>query len=91
MREGRERHFADITVEVDPGDEEETVVEDYVTVRLKRPDSRPEPESDAPTTYNAAFGSKRSETHAKLEIDIATSLEPDMEIESSDRRIRLRE
>ena len=70
-------------------------MEDDVTdVRLGRPDSQPELESNAPTIHNAAARSTRSETHAEPETEMATSLEPDMEIETSDRspgRIRLRE
>ena len=50
VREGRTRHFDDITDEGDPEDDEETVVEgDVVDVRLGRPDSQPEPELNTPT------------------------------------------
>ena len=88
FREGRTRHFADITAEGDPGGYEDTVVEGGVMdVRLGIPDSESEPEFNAPATPNAASRSTRSETHA----EVATSIGTDMEIESSDRRVRLRE
>ena len=60
-------------------------------VRLGRPCPLPEPESNAPATHNAASRSTRSETHAEPEAEVATSVGTDMEIESSDRRVRLRE
>ena len=50
------------TAEGDPGDDKETVVEGDVTgVRLRRPDSQPEPESNATTIHNAASRSTRLE------------------------------
>ena len=92
VREGRTRHFADITAEGDPADDEETVVEGGVMdVRVGRPGSQPEPEFSAPAIPNAAPRSARSETHAEPEAEVATSIASDMEIESRDRRVRLRE
>ena len=68
VREGRARHFADITDWGDPED----VVEGVVDVRLRRPDSQP----DAPSH------SARSETHAEPEAEVSTAAGTDMEIES---------
>ena len=66
VREGRTRHFADITDEGDPEEYEPMVVEgDVMDVRLGRPDSQPEPELNAPANPNAPSHSSRSETHAK--------------------------
>ena len=54
VREGRTRHFADITDEGDPEDDEPMVVEgDVMDVRLARPDSQPEPELNVPANPNA--------------------------------------
>ena len=54
VREGRTRHFADITDEGDPEDDEQMVVEgDVMDVRLGKPDSQPEPELNAPANCNA--------------------------------------
>ena len=90
VREGRTRHFADITAEGDPEDDEEMVVEGSVMdVRLGRPDSKPEPEFNAPATPNAASRSVRSETHAEPKAEVSTSIGTDMEIGSSYRRVRL--
>ena len=51
VREGRTRHFADITDEGDPEDDEPMVVRgDVMDVRLGRPDSQPEPEAEASTS-----------------------------------------
>ena len=61
VREGRTRHFADITDEGDPEDDEPMVVEgDAFDIRLGRPDSQPEPELNA----NATSRSTRSGTHS---------------------------
>ena len=92
VREGRTRHFADITEEGDPEDDEPMVVEgDVMDVRLGRPDSQPEPELNAPANSNAPSHSDRSETHAEPEAEVSTSAGTDMEIGVSDRRVRLRE
>ena len=56
-----------------------------------RPDSQPEPEFNAPATPNATSRSTRSETHAEPETQVATSIGTDTEIESRDRRVRVRE
>ena len=61
---------------------------DVTDVRLGRPNSQPEPESNAPTFHSGASRSTRSETHAEREAEIATSLDAEMEIESSNRRVR---
>ena len=73
VREGRTRHFADITDEEDLEDDEQMVVEgDVMDVRLGRPDSQPEPEElNAPANSNASSRSARSETHAEPEADIS--------------------
>ena len=61
VREGRTRHFADITAEGDPHDDEETFVEGDVTdVRPQRPDSQPEPESNAATIHKHKIRDPRS-------------------------------
>ena len=92
VREGRTRHFADITEEGDPEDDEPMVVEgDVVDVRLGRPDSQPEPELNAPANSNAPSHSDRSETHAEPEAEVSTSAGTDMEIGVSDRRVIFRE
>ena len=76
----------------DPEDDEETFVEgDVMDVRLGRPDSQPEPELNAPANPNAPSHSSRSETHAEPEAEASTSAMTDMEIGSSDRRVRFRE
>ena len=54
-------------------------------VRLGRPDSQPEPESNAPVNPDATSGSTRSETHAEPEADVSTSIGTDMEIDARDR------
>ena len=91
VREGRTRHFADITDERDPEDDEPIIVEGGVMdVRLGRPDSQPEPELDAPANSNASSRSARSETHAEPEAEASTSAGTDMEI-GADRRVRFRE
>ena len=65
VREGRMRHFADITDGWDPEDDEQMVAEeDVMDVRLGRPDSQPEPELNEPANSNATSRSARSETHA---------------------------
>ena len=92
VREGRTRHFADTTNEGGPEDDEETVVEsDVVDVRFGRPDSLPEPESNAPANPDVTSRSTRPETHAEPEAEVSTSISTDMEIGASDRRVRLRE
>ena len=92
LREGRARHVADITAEGDPEDDEETVVEGGVMdIRLGRSDSQPEPEFNAPATPNAASRRTRSETDAEPEAEVATPIGTDMEIKSSDRRVRFGE
>ena len=55
VRSGRTRHFADITDEGDPEDDEPMVVgSDVMDVRLGRPDSQLEPEQlNAPANSNA--------------------------------------
>ena len=88
VREGRTRHFADITEEGDPEDDEPMVVEgDVMDVRLGRPDSQPEPELNP----NAPSHSSRSETHAEPEAEASTSAMTDMENGVNDRRVRFRE
>ena len=91
--EGRTRHFADITDEGDPEDDESMVVEgDVVDVRFGRPDSQPEPEEhNAHANSNASSRSDRSETPAEPEGEVSTSAGTDMEIEVGDRRVRFRE
>ena len=92
VREGRTRHFDDITDEGDPEDDEPMVVEgDVMDVRLGRPDTQPEPELNAPANSNAPSHSDRSETHAEPEAEVSTSAGTDMEIGVSDRRERFRE
>ena len=92
VREGRTRHFADITDEGDPEDDEPTVVEgDVMDARLGRPDSQPEPELNAPANSNAPSHSSRSETHAEPEAEASTSAGTDMEIGVGHRRVRFRE
>ena len=54
VREGRTRHFADITDEGDSEDDDQKVVEgDVMDVRLCKPDSQPEPELNALANCNA--------------------------------------
>ena len=92
VREGRTRHFADITEEGDPEDDEPTVVEgDVMDVRLGRPDSQPEPELSASANSDASSPSDRSETYAEPEAEVSTSVATDMEIGVGDRRVRFRE
>ena len=92
VREGRTRHFADITDEGDPEDDEPIVVEgDVMDVRLGRPDSQPEPELNAPASSNAPLHSPRSETHAEPEAEASTSAGTGMEIGVRDRMVRFRE
>ena len=92
VREGRTRHFADITEEGDPEYDEPMIVEDdVVDVRLGRPDSQPELELNAPANSNASSHRSSSETHAKPEAEVSTSAGTDMEIGVSDRRVRFRE
>ena len=93
VREGRTRHFADITDEGDPEDDEPIFVEgDVMDVRLGRPDSQPEPEElNALANSIASSRSARSETHAEPEAEASTSAGTDMEIGVVDRRVRFRE
>ena len=92
VREGRTRHFADITDEGDPEDDEPTVVEgDVMDVRLGRPESQPEPELNAPANSDATSRSVRSETHLEPEVEVSTSAGTDTEIGTGDRRVRFRE
>ena len=92
VREGRMRHFADISDEGDPEDDEPMVVEgDVMDVRLGRPDSQPEPELNALANSNAPSQSSRSETHAEPEAEASTSAGTDMETGVNDRRVRFRE
>ena len=80
VREGRTRHFADVTFEGDPKDEEDTVAEsNFLDVRLGRPESQPEPESNAPANPDATSRSTRSEPHAEPEAEVSTSISTDME------------
>ena len=90
VREGRTRHFADITDEGDPEDDEPVVVEgDVMDVRLGRPHSQPEPEElNAPANSNAPSQSSRSETHAEPEAEASTSAGTDMETGVGDQRDR---
>ena len=67
------------------------VESDVVDVRFGRPDSLPEPESNAPSNPDVTSRSTRSETHAEPEAEVSTSISTDMEIGASDRRVRLRE
>ena len=92
VREGRMRHFADITDEGDPEDDELMVVEgDVMDVRLGRPDTQPEPELNAPANSNASSRSARSETHTEPEAEVSTLAGTDTETRVSDRRARFRE
>ena len=92
VREGRTRRFADITDEGDPENDEETVIEsDVMDVRLGRPDSQPEPESNVLADPDANPGSTRSETHPEPEAEVSTSIGTDMEIGARDHRVRTRE
>ena len=92
VREGRTRHFADITDERDPEDDEPMVVEgDVMDVRLGRRDSQPDPELNALANSNAPSHSDRSETHAEPEAEASTLAGTDMEIGVNDRRVRFRE
>ena len=92
VREGRTRHFADITDEGDPEDDEPMVVEgDVMDVRLGRPDSQPEPELNVPANSRAPSHSDRPETHAEREAEVSTSAGTDMEIGVSDGSVRFRE
>ena len=92
IHEGCTRHFADITDEGDPEDNEETVVEGYVTdVCVGRPDLQPKSELNVPSNSDFTLGSTRSETHAEPKAEVSTSTSTDMETGASDRRIRLRE
>ena len=93
VREGRARHFADITDEEGPEDDEPMVVEgDVMDVRLGRPDSQPKPEElTAPANSNVPSQGSRSETHAELEAEASTATSTDMEIGVVDRRVRFRE
>ena len=92
VREGRTRHFADITDEGDLEDDEETVVEgDVMDLRVGRPDSQPELELNVPANPDATSRSTRSETHAEPEAEVSTSIGTDMETGARDRRVRLRE
>ena len=78
VREGRTRHFADIT---DEGDPDPTVVEgDVKDVRLGTPDSQPELELNALANSDATSCSAKSETHAEPEAEVSTSAGTDMEI-----------
>ena len=80
VREGRPRHLTDITEEGDPEDDEDTVAESNVMdVRLGRPDSQAEPESNAPANPDATSRSARSETHAEPQAEVSTSISTDME------------
>ena len=93
VREGRTRHFADITDEGDPEDDEPMVVEsDVMDGRLGRPDSQPEPEElNALANSNAPSQGSRSETHAEPEAEASTSAGTDLETGVNDRRVRFRE
>ena len=92
FREGRTRHFADITDEGDPEDDEPTVMESDVTdVRLGRPDLQLESELNVPANFNAPSHSARSGTHAEPEAEASTSAGTDMEIGVGDLRVRFRE
>ena len=64
---------------------------DVTDARLGRPDSQPEPESNAPANFDATSRSVRSETYAEPEAEVSTSAGTDMKIEVGDRRFRFRE
>ena len=87
VREGRTRHFADITDEGDPEDYEPMVVEgDVMDVPLGRTDSQREPEElNTPANSNA-----RSEPHAEPEAEASTSAGTDMETGVNDRKVQFR-
>ena len=73
VREGRTRHFAVVTEEADPEDEEDSVAEsNFMDVRLGRPESQPEPESNA-------CQSRRYITQYQIRTHAATSISTDME------------
>ena len=92
VREGRMRHFADITDGGDPEDDEPIVVkEDVMDVRLGRPDSQPELELNEPANSNATSRSARSGTHAESEAEASTSAGTDIETGAGDHRVRFRE
>ena len=59
------------------------VESDVMDVRLRRPDSQPDPELNAPANSNAPSHSDRSETHAEPEAEVSTSAGTD--------RVRFRE
>ena len=91
VREGRTRHFADITHEGDPEDEPTVVEGDVMDVRLGRRDSQPEPELNAPANSDATSRSARPEAHAEPEAEVSTLAGTDMEIGAGDRRVPFRE
>ena len=92
VREGRTRHFADITNEGDPEDDDPIVMEgDIMDVRLGRPYLQPEPNLNVPANSNASSHGARSGTHAEPEAEASTSAGTDMEIGVGDRRVRFRE
>ena len=90
VREGLTRHFADITNEGDPEDDEPTVVEgDVMDIRLGRPDSQPEPELNAPANSTPSQVTDQKLTGARSQyLDFSCT---DMEIGAGDRRVRFRE
>ena len=95
VRKGRTRHFADITEEGDPEDDEPMVVEGDVMMSWTfawedqiRSWNR---SLNAPANSNAPSPCDRSETHAEPEAEVSTPADTDMEIGVSDRRVRFRE
>ena len=89
VREGRTRHFADITEEGDPEDDEPMVVEGDVMWTFAWEDqfrsrNRSSMHLQIPTPHH-------TETHAEPEAEVSTPAGTDMEIGVSDRRVRFRE
>ena len=89
VREGRTRHFADITDEGDPEDDEQMVVEgDVMDVRLGKPDSQPEPELNAPANCNAmeiGVGDRRVRFRDERDSSVIAGFDFEMREHSSDR------
>ena len=81
VREGRTRHFADITDAGNPDDDEPMLVEgDVMDVRSGRPYSQLEPELNVPANSDATSRGARSETNAEPEAEASISAGTDMEI-----------
>ena len=93
VREGRTRHFAYITDEGDPENDEPTVMEgDVMDVRLGRPDLQPRNLSSMylriPTHRHTV---PDEELMRRPKAEASTSAGTDMEIGVGDRRVRFRE